>query len=322
MMTIVFVRGAEYNFEELLEGPSLPHAEFCFPHGDVLIKIQNFEPNCVFVDFKLHQDILSRHSSYFRDLLENPTKEATPHSKDSSILKANIVFGSGPHDFSFLCGIMYPHPSMAGIPLRVEPGKAHMMNSIVHAASQFRMHAMQIYIVSNLAMNEAAITAEPALFLEWITNLTGLEESNRQALISRCRRAFVFRRSPPSLRDSRRLPVEIHKIMLVREHVRNLFIEYGTLRSWVPARLEACQDLFIGALGASMTELSFDQSKSIFDPLSFNNLCGCCRAPELLRPVKETLILAADGAFDELNKGEDEKPVCTLTPNDAVDNMV
>jgi hypothetical protein len=169
------------------------------------------------------------------------------------------------------------------------------------------MPAAQAYIVTKLAQDEVGMTKEASLFLGWITGLKNLEET--QDLMVKCYVAFAFRRSPHSTSEMKEFPSEIvHKIMLIRERVRTVFIDRQTLQSCLQApslysNPPKCQASLIDTVIDNVIDTSFDSTRfiSIFEPLDIADICGSCRLPALLDTLKQRLRLEISQYVEQLN---------------------
>ncbi|EUC58529.1 hypothetical protein RSOL_261440 [Rhizoctonia solani AG-3 Rhs1AP] len=241
-------------------------------------------------------------------MLNNLEEEAVCHSQDPPIFRAKQMIRSGPDDFRTLCRIMYPDPSDIGAFPHAEPGQANSWKSTILATSEFNMPSIRAYIVAQLAQNEAVVSEVPEVFLEWAMDLKEREAKRYQELMSKCYRAYAFRRRPPSYSDVKNVPIEAHNIMLVREHVRSIFIDRTVLRSWmsIPSPTSCtqpsiCQDSLIEALVHNVANPSPGPDKFIFEPLNTNGMCGTCHVPDLLKPVKQKLNLEIDRYLEGLN---------------------
>ncbi|CEL58621.1 hypothetical protein RSOLAG1IB_12165 [Rhizoctonia solani AG-1 IB] len=211
---------------------------------------------------------------------------------------------------------MYPDPRIVGGLPRIEGGDFDTWCGAVKAAAEFGMPATQAYIVTKLAQDEVGMTKEAPLFLGWITGLKNLEET--QDLMVKCYVAFAFRRSPPSTSEMKGFPSEIvHKIMLVRERVRTVFIDRQTLQSSLQApslcsNPSKCQASLVDAVIDNVIDTSSDSTRfiSIFEPLDIEGICGSCRLPALLDTLKQRLRLEIGQYIEQLN-GADK----ASTPN-------
>ncbi|EUC58528.1 hypothetical protein RSOL_261430 [Rhizoctonia solani AG-3 Rhs1AP] len=292
------------------DAPSKHCKDFYYPHGDVLVKMQvatyrdHIPPETM--DFKLHRDILSRYSSFFWDYIEN---RALPdgHIQHPFLLEIAKYVTSSVTDFQNLCRFMYPSPSATGSLPHVEPGDIDKWGSTIKAAMEFGMPAIRAYIVTKLTQDEAKFTANAVSFLKWEMSL--MEKD--QDLVFKCYQTLAFRRTPLSPSDLRGLPDEvIHKLILVRERARSLFLDHRQLRSWMPipppetcTQPSVCQDSIINALIHNMTSLSPNTSTfvSIFEHLRGDYMCGPCCVQSLLDPLIEKLKLELYQYLEELN---------------------
>ncbi|KAL5632222.1 hypothetical protein ACGC1H_000277 [Rhizoctonia solani] len=293
------------------DGPSMNCEDFYFPHGDVLVKMEvatNRDDQIPgTMDFKLHRDILLRHSSFFRDYIEN---RALPddHIQHPFLLEIAKLVASSATDFQNLCRFMYPSPSATGSLPHVEPGDIDKWRSTINAAREFGMPAIRAYIVTKLTQDEAKVTAKAASFLKWEMSL----KERDQDLVFRCYRALAFRRTPLTPSDLRGLPDDVaRKLILVRERARSLFLDHRQLQSWMPipppgtcTQPSVCRDSIINALIHNMTNLSSNSDKfvSIFEQLCGDNMCGSCCVQRLLDPLIERLNLELYQYLEELNR--------------------
>ncbi|KAG8697805.1 hypothetical protein FRC11_014838 [Ceratobasidium sp. 423] len=256
------------------------------------------------VEFKLHRDMLSRHLGYFRRYFENHVSLADHDQCPSQVEVVKYDIISHPDDFRKLCQFMYHPSAVASLP-DVKAGDTAAWRSTVEATIEFDMPAARSYVVSRLAQDERVFSFRRVSFLRWSMGL----DQDQEGLMRKCYRLFALRRKPPTPSEIEALPKEVVPIIvLIRERVRNLFLDRKTLLAYMTASGECtnnptCSETLIDKTMNNMANPSFGLMgyASILDPLDTDYVCGACRVPNLIDMLKERLGLQVDLYFEGLD---------------------
>ncbi|KAF8596123.1 hypothetical protein BDV93DRAFT_528284 [Ceratobasidium sp. AG-I] len=238
--------------------------KYFFQRGDIVIQVEE-------TLFKVHRDLLERHSGYFENLFDKPSDEEEWSSPDNPLYLSEDL--SSAQAFIMICRFLYPNKLCALPAVKVK--ELDVWEPVLDAAIALELPEIQDYILKRLARDKKYLHLESSRLLK-IAERTGDEDLKWE-----CYFDLFYRVGPISLTDAIALgSSNLALITHVREQVRN-----DLMWKLAPADMDKsklctkanCQRYLVEAIRLRMnTPPKNHPACDVFDIQESTSLCASC----------------------------------------------
>ncbi|CAE6421277.1 unnamed protein product [Rhizoctonia solani] len=156
--------------------------KFYFPRGDLVLQVEN-------TLFRLHQDILARHSGFFEDLFSTPTSDDTEGTEKNPLVLPSDLCSA--RSFTVLCKILYP--AKMGCRPAISVKRVGEWEHVLRATVALQMTDTRTMILTRLNEDAPNIKSDTARLLRLYLDYEEAPASLRSAClrILACRRKQI-----------------------------------------------------------------------------------------------------------------------------------
>ncbi|CAE6396516.1 unnamed protein product [Rhizoctonia solani] len=271
--------------------------KFYFPRGDLVLQVEN-------TLFKLHQDILVRHSGFFEDMFSTPTSDDTEGTEKNPLVLPSDLCSA--RSFTILCKLLYP-PKM-GYCLNISVKRLGEWEHVLRATVALQMGDTRKMILTKLDEDTPNIKSDTARLLRLYLDYEEAPPSLRSA----CLRILACRRKQITPDEVRILGEEgTCLVNHVREAVRenlslHLIRTLQRSKDLVSAQHAECIPIAFSRMlrtpvdkGPQKTNV--DDTQDIFQPALGYMLCQVCSVQ--WKPAVESFKILSARIVDRYNKG-------------------
>ncbi|CAE6349308.1 unnamed protein product [Rhizoctonia solani] len=191
-------------------------SDYYYPRGDLVLQIEN-------ALFRIHRDILSAYSAFFRDMFRTESSNEQEGESDDCPLKLSQDLCSV-ESFTVLCTLLYP--KKIGVLPAVLVSELDIWAPALKATQALQMDSAREYILSRFEEDGLNIPSVAARLLGVIINY----EETSDNLKLECIHSLVIRRGPILEPEARMIGSDtMAHISAIRDRVRTL----AASRSWV-----------------------------------------------------------------------------------------
>ncbi|CAE6513942.1 unnamed protein product [Rhizoctonia solani] len=155
--------------------------KYYFPRGDLVLRIDD-------TLFRLHQDILSRHSGFFEDMFSTPTSDDTEGTEENPLVLPSDLCSA--RSFTILCKLLYP--AKMGTRLNISVKQLDEWKCVLQATVALQMTDTRKFILTRLDADTPNIQRDTAKLLRLSLDYDEAPPS----LFTACLRILAYRRKP------------------------------------------------------------------------------------------------------------------------------
>ncbi|KAH7335659.1 hypothetical protein B0J17DRAFT_50402 [Rhizoctonia solani] len=154
--------------------------KFYFARGDLVIQVEN-------TLFRLHRDILERHSGFFEGMFSMPTNDDTEGTEENPLVLPSDLCSA--RSFVILCKFLYPR-TMGSQPV-ISVNKLEEWEPVLRATAALQMQETRKVILASLDKDMPNIKCDAAKLLRQVLNYA---EDAPPSFLATCLRILAYRR--------------------------------------------------------------------------------------------------------------------------------
>ncbi|KAF8596121.1 hypothetical protein BDV93DRAFT_563664 [Ceratobasidium sp. AG-I] len=242
------------------------HSKYYFLSGDIVIKVED-------TLFKIHADILERHSGFFEDMFTTPLSDESEGMSDKNPLCLPEDLCSA-RAFAAICKFLYP--SVLGVLPSVETKDLGYWEPVLDASLALQVPSIESYILEKLGCTRKASPSMTARLLGIATRL-GYEDLKWE-----CYFDLIYRTYPLGLGELEVLEKQtIELITTIRELVRDDLAwelnDEDVQASKACQRPAGCRDVIVQSIRERLRDFSGNNmGECVFDIENSGGLCQSC----------------------------------------------
>ncbi|CAE6475961.1 unnamed protein product [Rhizoctonia solani] len=271
--------------------------KFYFPRGGLVLQVEN-------TLFRLHQDILARHSGFFEDMLSTPTSDDTEGTEKNPLVLPSDLCSA--RSFTILCKLLYP-PKM-GAHLSISVKQLKDWEHVLQATVALQMTDTRTLILKRLDEDTPNIKYDAVRLLRLYLDYEEAPPSLRYTClcILACRRRQI---TPDEvrilggegtclvnyIREAVRENLSLHLIRLLHQN-----------KEAIPARHAECipiaySRMVRSSIDKGLPQTKIDDTHDIFQDALGCMSCSLCSSPWKL--TVESLKILSNGLVDRNTSG-------------------